>query len=90
MIYAGNFLGRYAHRIASANSRIREVTDEKVIFPWVYYLHSKTSNMPLDGVEFLRRFVEHVLPPVFVKIKHYVILSNRLKNQANHRSYIAS
>jgi hypothetical protein len=81
------YIGRYAHRIAIANSRIKEVTDEKVAFSWVDYRHSKTSIMQLDGVEFLRRFVEHVLPQGFVKIRHYGILSNRLKNQALDAAY---
>ena len=84
---AVEYIGRYAHRIAIANSRIKEVTKEKVVFSWVDYRHSKTSNMTLDGVEFLRRFVEHVLPQGFVKIRHYGILSNRLKNQALEAAY---
>ena len=81
------YIGRYVHRIAIANSRIREVTDKKVIFSWVDYRHSKTGNMQLNGVEFLRRFVEHILPKGFVKIRHYGILSNRLKNQTLEMAY---
>lgn len=86
---AVEYIGRYAHRIAIANSRIREVTEEKVIFSWVDYRHSKTSTMQLDGVEFLRRFVEHILPQGFVKIRHYGVLSNRLKNQALDAAYLS-
>ena len=63
------------------------MTEEKVVFSWVDYRHSKTGIMPLDGVEFLRRFVEHILPQGFVKIRHYGILSNRLKNQALEAAY---
>jgi Putative transposase len=81
------YIGRYAQRIAIANSRIKEVTEEKVTFSWVDYRNSKTSNMSLEGVEFLRRFVEHILPQGFVKIRHYGILSNRLKNQALDAAY---
>lgn len=84
---AVEYIGKYAHRIAIANSRIKEVTDKKVAFSWIDYRHSKTHIMQLDGSEFLRRFVEHVLPVSFVKIRHYGILSNRLKNMALDAAY---
>ena len=84
---AVEYIGRYAHRIAIANSRIKYVTDEKVFFSWVDYRHSKTATMELKGTEFLRRFVEHILPQSFVKIRHYGILSNRLKNMALDAAY---
>ena len=84
---AVEYIGRYAPRIAIANSRIKYVTDEKVVFSWVDYRHSKTATMELKGTEFLKRFVEHILPQGFVKIRHYGILSNRLKNMALDAAY---
>jgi len=60
------YLGRYTHRIGIANSRLVDVTDKRVSFRTK---HGKTTT--LTPVEFLRRFVEHVLPPRFVKIRHY-------------------
>jgi rubrerythrin len=60
------YLGRYTHRIGIANSRLLSVTDSTVCFRTK---HGRTATiMP---VEFLRRLVEHVLPPRFVKIRHY-------------------
>jgi hypothetical protein len=84
---AVEYIGKYAQRIAIANSRIKKVTDKKVAFSWIDYRHSKTHIMRLDGTEFLRRFVEHVLPVSFVKIRHYGILSNRLKKIAIDAAY---
>lgn len=77
---AVEYIGRYAYRVAIANSRIKEITHDKVTFTWVDYRHSKTHSTQLDGMEFLRRFTDHILPPGFVKIRHYGILSNRSKN----------
>jgi hypothetical protein len=60
------YLGRYTHRIGIANSRLVKVTNTEVCFRTK---HGKTTTVP--PVEFLRRLVEHVLPPRFVKIRHY-------------------
>lgn len=60
------YLGRYTHRIGIANSRLLKVTDGSVCFRTK---HGK--SVTLTPLEFLRRFVEHVLPPGFVKIRHY-------------------
>ncbi len=60
------YLGRYTHRVAISNSRLVDVTDQLVTF--------RTKNGQLEvipPVEFLRRFVQHVLPPGFHKIRHY-------------------
>lgn len=67
-----NYLGRYTHRIALSNHRIVEVADGTVTFSWKDYADGcKKKLMALDAVEFLRRFLLHVLPHGFVRIRHY-------------------
>jgi hypothetical protein len=81
---AGNaieYLGRYTHRIAISNSRILNVTDTHVTFSAKDYRKDKKIEVTLEGVEFIRRFLMHVLPKGFVKIRNYGILSNRMKKK---------
>lgn len=75
------YLGQYTHRVAISNNRIIKVKDGKVIFKWKDYKDNcKTKLMTLDAQEFIRRFLMHVLPNKFIKIRHYGILSNRNRN----------
>jgi hypothetical protein len=72
------YLARYTHRVAISNARLLSLDDGKVTFRYKDYAdaaHSKT--MTLTAVEFLRRFVQHVLPKGFVKIRHFGLLANR-------------
>jgi predicted Zn-ribbon and HTH transcriptional regulator len=72
------YIGRYSHRVAIANSRIVSLQDGKVTFKWRDYKdNNKQKLMTLDAHEFIRRFLLHVLPDKFVKIRHYGILSNK-------------
>jgi ribosomal protein L32 len=72
------YLGRYTHRVALSNQRIIDLQDDQVTFSWRDYKdNNKTKLMTLDVSEFIRRFLLHVLPSRFVKIRHYGILSNR-------------
>ena len=74
------YLGRYTHRIAISNHRIKSVADGKVSFSFKDYRQGGVFKvMALDGSEFLRRFCLHILPPRFVKIRHYGILASRVK-----------
>ena len=74
--------GRYTHRMAISNHRLTAFDGEHVSFRWRDYAHgSKQRVMPLDAVEFLRRFFLHVLPKGFVRIRHYGLLSNRFRKQ---------
>lgn len=74
------YLGRYSHKIAISNHRIKGVRDGKVTFSYKDYAHgSVTKLMTLDATEFLRRFCMHILPPKFVKIRHYGFLASRAK-----------
>lgn len=66
------YLGRYTHRIAISNHRIVGFRDRKVSFSWRDYAAGGTAKvMTLDALEFLRRFLLHVLPKRFVRIRHY-------------------
>lgn len=72
------YLARYTHRVAISNSRITDVSDGRVTFRYKDYADDHRSKaMTLSGVEFLRRFMQHVLPKGFVKVRHYGLLANR-------------
>jgi hypothetical protein len=74
------YLGRYSHKIAISNHRIKSIAEGKVSFTYKDYAdNSKQKLMTLDSEEFLRRFCLHILPPKFTKIRHYGILANRYK-----------
>ena len=66
------YLGRYTHRIALSNRRIVDFSGRAVAFTWRNYAAGgERAVMTLDAVEFLRRFLLHVLPKGFVRIRHY-------------------
>ena len=74
------YLSKYVHRVAISNNRIIDYTDKKVTFKWRDYRDSnKEKVMTLDVNEFIRRFLLHVLPKAFTKIRYYGILGNRNK-----------
>ena len=74
------YLGRYSHKIAISNNRIKKVENGKVSFSYKDYADdSKQKLMCLDAEEFLRRFCMHILPQKFMKIRHYGILASRVK-----------
>lgn len=76
------YLGRYTHRIAISNHRIKGVENGRVTFSYKDYRQGgKQLLMTLDACEFLRRFCLHILPPGFVKIRHYGMLASRAKPQ---------
>lgn len=78
-----DYLGRYTHRVAISNNRLLELTDEQVTFRWKDYRHpAKLHAMSLPPHEFIRRFLLHVLPRGFQRIRHYGLLSNRLRERA--------
>jgi hypothetical protein len=71
------YLGRYTHRVAIANSRLVGMVDGKVSFRWKDYRHGgRTKVMTLDAGEFMRRFLLHVLPPGFHRIRHFGFMAN--------------
>jgi hypothetical protein len=77
------YLARYTHRVALSNSRLQSVDGEHVRFRYKDYADDhRHKTLTLSGEEFLRRFVQHVLPKGFVKIRHYGLLANR-QREAN-------
>jgi len=77
------YLARYTHRVAISNGRLLSLDNGKVRFRWRDSRHNNRSSvMKLDAVEFIRRFLLHVLPAGFVKIRHFGLLANRNRRQA--------
>lgn len=77
------YLARYTHRVALSNSRLVRLDDETVTFTWKDSAdHDRLREMTLAGEEFLRRFLLHVLPDRFVRIRYYGLLANRHREQA--------
>jgi hypothetical protein len=72
------YLGRYTHRIAISNHRLLHLHHGKVSFLWRDYAdHNRQKIMTLKVDEFIRRFLLHVLPPRYVRIRHFGLLANR-------------
>ena len=77
-----SYLSRYTHRVAIANSRLISMAQGRVSFHWRDYAHgNQTRTMTLDVDEFLRRFLLHVLPRGFVRIRHFGLLANRHRSR---------
>jgi len=75
------YLARYTHRVAISNQRLIALEDGKVRFRWKDYAHGGArKTMALNPVEFIRRFLLHVLPSGFVRIRHYGFLANRARH----------
>jgi hypothetical protein len=75
-----HYLARYTHRVAISNHRLVAVTDETVAFRWKDYRHgSQVRTMMLAVDEFLRRFLLHVLPKGFVRIRYFGLLAARCR-----------
>jgi hypothetical protein len=74
------YLARYVHRVAIGDSRLVSLQDGKVTFTLKDYRDAgRLKTLTLDAIEFLRRWVQHVLPRGFVKARHYGLLANRLR-----------
>jgi putative transposase/transposase-like zinc-binding protein len=72
------YLARYTHRVAISNARLVKLDDGQVTFRYKDYADAhRPKSMTLSAEEFLRRFVQHVLPKGFVKMRHYGLLANR-------------
>jgi hypothetical protein len=77
-----DYLGRYTHRVALSNNRLVRCNDTEVRFRYKDYAHgNRRKVMALDPTEFIRRFLLHVLPSGFMRIRHYGILANRAKRE---------
>jgi hypothetical protein len=76
------YLARYTHRVALTNQRLVRITAEEVTFTWKDYADAETQRqMTLSGEEFLRRFLLHVLPERFVRIRYFGLFANRHREQ---------
>ena len=72
-----DYVGRYTHRVAISNHRIVDIADGEVKFRWRDYRdHNQAKTMPLSADEFIRRFLLHVLPSGFHRIRYYGFLAN--------------
>jgi hypothetical protein len=77
------YLARYTHRVAISNGRLLSRENGQVCFRWRDSRHNNRSSvMRLDATEFIRRFLLHVLPAGFMKIRHFGLLANRNRRQA--------
>ena len=74
------YLGHYTHRVAISNARLLSFSEGSVRFRWRdHAAGNKTKIMALPVDEFIRRFLLHVLPRGFVRIRHYGLLANRTR-----------
>ena len=71
------YLARYTHRVAIANSRIKSLNDGRVTFSAKNRKKNCSESVTITAVEFIRRFLLHSLPKGFVRIRHYGFLANR-------------
>ncbi|MBU0768388.1 MAG: IS91 family transposase [Proteobacteria bacterium] len=71
------YLARYTHRVAIANSRIKAIKEDMVTFTAKNRKKNKMEPVTITAVEFIRRFLLHSLPKGFVRIRHYGFLANR-------------
>ena len=75
-----DYLARYTHRVAISNHRLVDLKNGRVSFTWRDYRHGgRPKTMPLEVDEFIRRFLQHVLPSGFVRIRHYGLFANRYR-----------
>jgi hypothetical protein len=76
--YVLQYLGRYTHRVAISNHRLVSFQDDQVTFRWrdsAHHNQQKLRALPVD--EFLKRFLLHILPQGFVRIRHFGFLASR-------------
>ncbi len=77
-----NYVGRYTHRVAISNHRLVDIEDGQVKFHWRDYRdHNQQKIMTLSADEFIRRFLLHVLPSGFHRIRYYGFLGNRYRKE---------
>jgi Putative transposase/Transposase zinc-binding domain len=77
-----DYVGRYTHRVAISNNRLVDIENGEVSFQWKDYRNgSEVKTMTLSADEFIRRFLLHVLPNGFQRIRYYGFLGNRYRKQ---------
>jgi hypothetical protein len=77
------YLGRYTHKIAISNHRIKDIDEKTITFTCKDYRKGgQKYDLTMEGIEFIRRFSMHILPKGFVRIRHYGILSSTCKKSS--------
>lgn len=76
-----DYLGRYTHRVAISNHRLLRLENGTLTFSWKDYRDNATKEMSLDAREFIRRFLLHVLPDGFQKIRYFGLMANRHRRE---------
>ena len=77
-----DYVGRYTHRVAISNNRLLDIENDQVRFRWKDYRHGdQIKTMTLSADEFIRRFLLHVLPVGFQRIRYYGFLGNRYRKE---------
>jgi hypothetical protein len=77
-----DYVGRYTHRVAISNNRLLDMEDDQVRFRWKDYRHGdRVKTMSLSADEFIRRFLMHVLPSGFQRIRYYGFLGSRKRKE---------
>jgi hypothetical protein len=77
-----DYVGRYTHRVAISNNRLLDIEGRRVSFRYKDYRNSnQQKTMTLSAEEFIRRFLLHVLPRGFHRIRYYGLLGNRFRQE---------
>ena len=71
-----SYLGRYTHRVAITNNRLLSMDQHQIRFRWKDYRDNQTKVMTLEGLCFIRRFLQHILPSGFYKIRYYGLFAS--------------
>jgi len=79
--YVLEYLARYTHRVAISNNRILSLEDGSVTFTYKNRDTGQIKETTIDAVELIRRFLLHVLPKGFMRIRHYWLFANRCKRE---------
>ena len=80
------YMGRYTHKVALSNHRIKAITDNTIVFTAKNYRKGGQKQLiTLSHQEFIRRFALHILPKAFVRIRHYGILASAVKKKMRHQ-----
>ena len=75
------YMGRYLFRVAISNNRIIKLENGMVTFRYIDYKTGKTKIVTLEALEFIRRFLQHVLPHNFMKVRYYGFLAAASKKK---------
>ena len=84
-----DYLGRYTHRVAFGNHRLTKITNDEVVFTWYDRETRETKEQTLEPEEFMERYLQHVVPGNFYRIRHYGLYANRNKKRLLRQAMLA-